>query len=155
MLLSLRTRYENLFGSREASCRQRGVHHRTDPNERLCWPRVVHGGPCWSIVVNASPRWPALVHDCPCGVIEVHGVLWWCIVLRGGQSCSVFKYTLICVFYSLSNRNFRGPGGVGGGLDLGSRAKICARELASVAFRDSCGIQRPHVDDQTDDRYSS
>ena len=51
-----------------------------------------------------------------------------------------FDSFLTCMFslaftsFYVSKRSFRGPGGVGRGLDLGSRAKICVRELASVAF---------------------
>ena len=40
---------------------------------------------------------------------------------------------------SLNKRSFSGSSGVGRGLDLGCRAKICARELASVA---SWGLHR-------------
>ena len=55
------------------------------------------------------------------------------------------------------------PGGVVRGLDLRSRAKICARELASVASRGLPVASRgplvasrgPSVDDGTDDIYNS
>ena len=44
------------------------------------------------------------------------------------------------IFYYPNKRSFRGPSGVLKGLDLGGQAKICARELAFVAFR---GLQGP------------
>ena len=37
--------------------------------------------------------------------------------------------------YSPNKHSFKGPGGLGRGLDWGGRAKICARELASVSCR--------------------
>ena len=58
-----------------------------------------------------------------------------------------------------NKHSFRSPGGVDRGLDTRSRAKICARELASIASRGppvvSRGLQWPPVDNGTDCIYSS
>ena len=56
---------------------------------------------------------------------------------RSMQTSTKLVFNIFC---SPNKRSFRGPGGVGRGLDLGSQAQKCARDVASVASR---GLQEP------------
>ena len=45
----------------------------------------------------------------------------------------MYLYVSMCIYcFSVNKGSFKGPGGVGRGLDPVSRAKICALELVSV-----------------------
>ena len=60
-----------------------------------------------------------------------------CFFTHGLQSVYIYIYVYMCLIINIfptNKRSFRGPEGVGG-QDLGRQAKICVRELASVASR--------------------